>query len=342
MVRATVIAASLAFVGCSAEGPVDDVNVTGGVATSGGGNPYDGENPGLVEDFDPAKADTTAYEVPADLPELVEPRIVVSLEGFTVELVDDETGFYKVYPAGVGALGSSGRSYTPTGQFRLGSDPGDGWWWYRRRSNPSYFAGLPFLRFDAVNSRGQNTYGFHGPITETLIRGFVSHGCVRMEGADIVELFYLMLGHPGAPVTIQHGVRYHEDGTQVDVTPPEADPVRLHRERTNSCVDDAFADGDVLGEGAYGDLGLCDGEDRFAIAVAQGDRVVVTAAAGAPVRVSLAFGDADAIGEPTVDADGVWHSGADLRVPEAGEVELKVGGEPGTYGLDVVIEPFEG
>jgi len=54
------------------------------------------------------------------------------------------------------------------------------WWWVPRRTNPEYFAGLPFLRITAENSMHQNTYALHGPITATLTRGYVSHGCVRM------------------------------------------------------------------------------------------------------------------------------------------------------------------
>lgn len=189
------------------------------------GEIFDELNPGFVEDDSIAKADANRYEVPTDLPELVDPRIVISLEGLTVELIDDATGFHKVYPAGVGTRGRSGRSITPTGDFATGSNPDDSWWYYKRRYVPEYFDGLPFLRITARNSSGANTYGLHGPITRELQRSFVSHGCIRMRARDIVELFYLVLDHPGTPVKIQTDKRYRADGTLVDVTPPDQDPV---------------------------------------------------------------------------------------------------------------------
>ena len=161
--------------------------------------------------------DGWSYDIPTDLPTLIHPEIVVSLEGLTLHLFDRTTGFSEVYPVGVGVLGSSGRSITPTGHFATGSDTTNTWWYTARRWSPSYFGGFPFIRLTIENSRGANTYGIHGPITSELIRGYVSHGCMRMRGEDAVRVFYLIRNHPSTPVTIQQEVEIDDAGNPVDV-----------------------------------------------------------------------------------------------------------------------------
>jgi hypothetical protein len=173
------------------------------------------------------------YEVPDDLPELERPEIIVSLATKTVHLFDRATGFSAVYPAGPGVLGSSGRSITPTGFFTSGPDPDDAWYYVERRYAPDYFGGFPFLRLTALNSKGQHTYGLHGPITYTcpsggsscslterqwfLVQDYVSHGCVRMEAEDVVELFWSVREHASIPVTIIGGEELDAAGRAVDL-----------------------------------------------------------------------------------------------------------------------------
>lgn len=337
-----LVALVLATFGCAEAEPETDVNRTGGVAEVGGGNPFDSVNPGVVEDpANAGKADTARYEVPTELPTLEEPYIVVSLDGLTIELIDEATGFHKVYPVGVGARGrDSGKSFTPTGSFRLGNDTSSGWWWYERRYNPSYFDGLPFLRITAKNSRGHNTYGFHGPITDELIRGFVSHGCMRMRPDDIIELFYIMMPHPGASVVIQEQPRYDEDGEKVDVTPDELDPVRIWRESRNECAEDGLFDGAELQEGSHS-LTVCDGQDDMTVPVGAGDKVNVTVSAKTPLDLFLALGDADATATAVPDAEGYFHTTASLRVGESGLVKVAVTGEATGYELVLAVERFD-
>jgi len=180
------------------------------------GEPFD-EREDMPADWG-AKFDRPApYDVPDDLPELVRPEIIVSLEGLTVHLFDRYTGFSRVYPTGVGTLGSSGRSITPTGHFATSADTSNGWWNIATRWEPAYFEGYPFLRITARNSRGYNTYGLHGPITDPLRRGYVSHGCMRMDHDDIVELFFLVNNHPSTPVTIQQEVERDATGRLIDL-----------------------------------------------------------------------------------------------------------------------------
>jgi len=157
------------------------------------------------------------YDVPTDLPTLVSPEIIVSLDGLTVHLFDRETGFSEVYPTGVGTLNSRGESITPTGHFATGADPSNRWWYVPGRFEPAYFGGLPFLRLTVLNHNGYATYGLHGPITSTLRRGYVSHGCMRMKADDIVRLFYLVRDHADTPVTIQKEVEIDAAGASVDV-----------------------------------------------------------------------------------------------------------------------------
>jgi len=204
----TLLSFAALAVGCTDSGvdPEDGV---------GEGVEYDEENPNGV--MDDGKSDAPRYTVPSDLPELVAPEIIVSLDGLTVHLFDRETGFQAVYPAGVGTKNSRGVSITPAGHFRTGTNVTDGWWFVSRRTIPEYFDGLPFLRIDAQNHVGANTYALHGPITATLIRGYVSHGCIRMAKNDIIRLFWMTKKFPQMPVTIQREVEKDAAGKRVDV-----------------------------------------------------------------------------------------------------------------------------
>jgi len=201
-------------------------------------DPEQGSFEGMDEDTDPTtpmddgKSDLPRYAIPNDLPELVSPELIVSLDGLTVHVFDRVTGFNKVYAAGVGVKNSAGHSITPTGHFTTGSDVTDPWWYVARRTTPDYFGGLPFLRLTAENSDGANTYALHGPITETLQRGYVSHGCIRMRADDIIHIFWMVkraTHGANTPVTIQREIERDAAGRRVDVgmTPrlyPEGSP----------------------------------------------------------------------------------------------------------------------
>jgi hypothetical protein len=182
---------------------------------SGEGVDYDADNPNGV--MDDGKSDAPRYSVPTDLPMLVAPEIIVSLDGLTVHIFDRATGFQAVYPAGVGTKNSRGVSSTPAGHFKTGSNSADPWWYVPRRTVPEYFGGLPFLRLTARNFEGANTYALHGPITETLIRGYVSHGCIRMRANDIIRLFWMVKNFPNTPVTFQREIEKDAAGKPVDV-----------------------------------------------------------------------------------------------------------------------------
>jgi hypothetical protein len=172
-----------------------------------------------------------------DLEPLKDPAVVISLDGLTLHLFDRQGDYDKVFPIGPGAPGNNGLSLTPTGEFTTRSDEPAiddtaeigrwGWnhrcrmWWTDSstgRRSP-VFGGLPFIRLDGP---GPAVYGMHGPVDNftnanggTLRRGFVSHGCVRMEAADVVELWALIQGHR-APVRIQKAIERDLEGSAQD------------------------------------------------------------------------------------------------------------------------------
>lgn len=225
----------------------------------GDGLAWDEENPDA--DFSPKFDTVRQYEVPAWVleTELANPEVRVSLDGLSVHLFDVETGLSRVYPTGAGQLGEhSGKSYTPTGFFATSANTGGSWWNIAERFEPSYFGGFPFLRITAHNSKGWNTYGFHGPITYRcktdvegecpleerewfLIQDFVSHGCLRMRSEDIVELFYLLRDHASVPVTIQQLTELDPSGTPISVD--------------GEAIDWPMEPGPEAGPTIYGELG---------------------------------------------------------------------------------------
>ncbi len=179
-----------------------------------------------------------------NLPALADPEIVVSLDGLTLHLRDRAGTYDRVFPIGPGAF-EKGRSLTPTSEKAAGgvfyaradlpavSDgptPAQarwGWnqvcrmWWKNEagRMTP-VFAGLPFIRLDGHTSAA---YAIHGPVDNytlpsggNLRRGYVSHGCIRMDAADVVEVYARILGHK-TPVRIQKAVERVEGGLAVDL-----------------------------------------------------------------------------------------------------------------------------
>jgi L,D-transpeptidase catalytic domain len=169
-----------------------------------------------------------------DLPSLVKPRIIVSIDGQTVHLIDDATGYDKVFPAGVGAIESDeasrnfGESHThepllarASGDFAIRAvdiQPCKSWWTDPDTGVKSpVFAGLPFMPW-------YGGYALHGPIDNfrapsggNLRRGYVSHGCVRMEAADVLELYARIRRVTSTPVHVQREPERDAAGARVDI-----------------------------------------------------------------------------------------------------------------------------
>ena len=257
---------------------------------------YDQNNPEGVVSGGKQDGYGDAYDVPTDLPVLEFPEIIISTDQLTLHIFDRETGFSRVYPIGAGVLNSDGLCITPTGHFASGPDISEYWWYIPRRSVPEYFGGFPFIRLTAENSRGQNTYGIHGPITESLIRGYVSHGCIRMEGLDVVEVFYLIRDHASTPVTIQREPELDaagevvDLGTDVTLWEPGEDIVYGEsvgdappRDNTGTdadgCADDRLESEEavLLEKNTYTGLILCELDtDTYAIYLEEGESMTAT------------------------------------------------------------------
>jgi L,D-transpeptidase catalytic domain len=167
-----------------------------------------------------------------NLPSLVSPRITISLDGLTLHLTDDATGYDQVFPVGVGAIESDqssanygeSKSYEPLlgGRQDYAITPSSiqpcKFWWTDPDTGVKQpvFAGLPFMSWNGP-------YAVHGPIDNfrapnggSLRRGFVSHGCIRMEAADVLEV-YARIKSVRTPVHIQREPERLDDGSRADV-----------------------------------------------------------------------------------------------------------------------------
>jgi hypothetical protein len=210
-------------------------DTTGANTSSPGGDSPIGDQPILDDKADGGSdgwgSALDCKTVPT-LPQLVNPRITLSINGLTAHLVDDN-GYDKVFPVGNGAIvtdptdanfGES-NSYPPiaNGKHDFEITPSSiqeckTWWTDPDTGDQSpVFAGLPFLSWDG-------DYAMHGPIDNytapnggNLRRGFVSHGCFRMEAADILEVYGRIKGVAHVPVHVQREPEYRADGTRVDV-----------------------------------------------------------------------------------------------------------------------------
>jgi len=165
---------------------------------------------------------------------MADPAITISTDGLTLHLVDRSNGLERVYPVGVGTINRSvgetteNLSRTLYPMLSTGShdfsiqtskvNPCTIWWKEPETGKTlPVFAGLPFISF-------HGPYGIHGPITSywqpsggQLKRGYVSHGCVRMEAADVAELWAYIRGVAEVPVRLQQEVERRADGSAVDL-----------------------------------------------------------------------------------------------------------------------------
>ena len=195
----------------------------------------------------------TCKDIP-DLPALVAPKITVSLDGLTLHLTDATAGYDKVFPIGPGRIDQDesdpeygeSLSYRPiidhgTGDFAItpASSVACKTWWTDpdTGARSPVFAGLPFMSWSG-------NYAIHGPIDNfrapnggTLRRGFVSHGCVRMEAADILEIYARIHTVARVPVHVQREPERLVDGSVVDV------PTKWIGSRCSADADCTFAGG---------------------------------------------------------------------------------------------------
>ena len=232
-------------------------------------------------EIEDGKADSWGYATQCkaipDLEPLNDPYVTISLDGLSLHLVDRAGTYDRVFPIGAGQI-EEGESLTPVSTDRSGALfftrtdlPGvaDGatpqtarwswnyncrfWWTDEDGRKVPVFAGLPFIRLTGASSNG---YGIHGPVDYytrsdggRLRRGFVSHGCIRMEPADLVELYARIAGHR-TPVRVQRAIERRSDDRAVDVD----DPWIMSECRTDA---DCVFDGGTCRQNPYSGRGFC-------------------------------------------------------------------------------------
>jgi lipoprotein-anchoring transpeptidase ErfK/SrfK len=100
------------------------------------------------------------------------------------------------YPVGVGRAGMAwhGRAYVAQKLVRPA-------WSQRPGVTPTIPGGNPRNPMgEAVLGLDRGNYAIHGTNDPSLIGGFVSHGCIRMYNADIIDLYRRV--PVGAPVVV--------------------------------------------------------------------------------------------------------------------------------------------
>jgi lipoprotein-anchoring transpeptidase ErfK/SrfK len=164
---------------------------------------------------------------------LTQPKIVISIQGLTLRLIDEPSGYDRVFPVGVGSLQedssklSFGESLTYYPVLATGRDDfalisattsACKTWWTDPDTGEvkPVFAGLPFMPF-------YGAYAIHGPVDNftapnggNLRRGYVSHGCVRMEAADVLEVYARTRGAAKVPVHVQREAQRSDAGSRID------------------------------------------------------------------------------------------------------------------------------
>jgi hypothetical protein len=205
-------------------------------------------------------------KTPPSLPPLAHPEITVSLDGLTVHLVDRTTGFDKIFPAGVGAQDTDPTSLTygeSLSYYPIAASgkqdfvikpstiqPCKTWWTDpETQQKLPVFAGLPFLSWSG-------SYAIHGPIDNyraanggNLRRGYVSHGCIRMAAADILELYARIKGVASVPVHVQREPE-RTPTTRIDI------PQRWIGAECTADADCNYAGG-FCKQNAYSQRGFC-------------------------------------------------------------------------------------
>lgn len=127
-----------------------------------------------------------------------EVRLVIRLSDRQVDLYQGEEVAVS-YPI---AIGKSGWE-TPTGTFAVLRKTIDPAWRHPFTGEvvppgPDNPLGVRWIGFW---SDGENSIGFHGTPHEELIGQAVSHGCVRMRNADVIDLFEQV--EVGTPVIVE-------------------------------------------------------------------------------------------------------------------------------------------
>lgn len=219
---------ALALAACATPPTPDDAAAGGDLALG------DVEDDGKADGGDPTWGHALECKPVPALPPLAKPRITLSIDGLTLHLVDEAGTYDRVFPVGPGAIDheptdrevGESKSYLPvlaTGKHDFAITPATiqpckTWWTDPETGAKSpVFAGLPFLSWSG-------NFAIHGPIDNfraanggSLRRGYVSHGCFRMEAADVLEVYARIKGVASVPVHVQREAERRADGSRVDL-----------------------------------------------------------------------------------------------------------------------------
>lgn len=156
-------------------------------------------------------------------------KVTVGLIPRVVSLTEPEHDLHLLYPIGIGSLdpnimGDGHRILTPL-------------YWdatlrrenvIAQRTDPDYYRGLPFMPI--TNSHGNvSPIAFHitilpddiwknGEGKNFLVRGFDSHGCMRLRYQDLIEFFTIVMD--GGSDSLPLSVNYFLTGAPSDSYPP--------------------------------------------------------------------------------------------------------------------------
>jgi hypothetical protein len=139
-------------------------------------------------------------------------KIQTSLIDRKVIVSDAERNIKIVYPIAVGSFDEGVRSQIPqllTPRFQDAYVSKNSLQYVR--CYPNHFDCLPFIRL--IHNEKPTDIGYHGPVTgKNLVRGFVSHGCMRMRERDVLELASLILNAQGKiPVSVNYLIEDRTD-----------------------------------------------------------------------------------------------------------------------------------
>lgn len=144
-----------------------------------------------------------------------------------VILEDYSNAIKMVFPLGVGAFDEGvqnfGKTSLVTPRFKNAwLDKREA---YASRTKPAYYAGKPFLRITTNQEldEGYTSIGFHAqPNLGPFLRGFDSHGCMRMQTDDLIAFHRLLSNNPRThiPITVSYQVFGSDDHPAPKVDAP--------------------------------------------------------------------------------------------------------------------------
>jgi len=144
-------------------------------------------------------------------------NVSVGLVERKVIIEDKMKDIKMVFPVGVGAFDegvmNEGKVSLVTPRFKNGFiDPRAV---ISKRTKPRYFAGKPFIRILKGNDLVSDTtaIGFHIEVNDSFVRGFDSHGCMRLRESDLMAFHDLIMfgNEQQIPVSIQYYLKDQMD-----------------------------------------------------------------------------------------------------------------------------------